>query len=544
MPKANLLHTLRSRIRKRDASFHPRHESYKWWLLCNVMIGTFMAVLDATIVNVGLPKIMAAFGVGLDTIEWVLTAYMLAMAVMLPTSGWLADKFGYKRIYFLGLLLFTAGSAFCGVSQTENVLIIARVIQGLGAGMLMPLGMAIVMKEFPPQQRGIAMGFWSISAAASISFGPLIGGYLVDNFSWQLIFDVNVPVGIMGLFASFIIQKEYINPTVKKFDSVGFISISVFLPVLIYALTEGNAASNSEGWSAPYIMIFFAIAIISFLVFIVTEMTVENPLIDIRLLWNHNFGMSNLAMFVFGIGMFGSTFLLPVYLQNALGYSAIQSGAVFLPAGIIQGAMSPLVGLISDKVSRKLPILVGIILFTISFWYNTSLSYQTEHSYIMISLYIRGVALAMIFTPMMTIALLEIPHEKMAQASSIFNTIRQLGGSFGVAMLGTILSSRVAFHQQMFGADVSRYSPSFKHAVSALSSTFQHNAGSSMATAVKQSQAVIMGNIGRQAFIQGIDDDFMIAAVVTVAAVIPVLFLHSKKHGGPPAQHHEAVVLE
>src|SRR5512133_1848125 len=211
-------HRIRYFVRNSNSSFHPKHKSYKWFLLANVMLGTFMAVLDATIVNVGLPKIMASFGVGLDKIEWVVTAYMLAMAVALPTSGWLADKFGYKRLYFIGLFLFTLGSMLCGRSTDENMLILSRIVQGLGAGTIQPLGMAIISREFPPHQRGIALGFWAISAAASVSFGPLIGGYLVDNFNWQLIFDVNIPFGIAAMVFTIVIQKEYINRLVGKFD--------------------------------------------------------------------------------------------------------------------------------------------------------------------------------------------------------------------------------------------------------------------------------------------------------------------------------------
>ena len=191
MLKATPLHRVRSSLRGRNSQFHPNHNRYKWWVLVNVMIGTFMAVLDSTIVNVGLPKIMASFGVGIDKIEWVITAYMLALAVALPTSGWLAERFGYKRMYFMGMLLFTFGSFLCGISGDENMLILSRVVQGLGGGCIMPIGMAIVSREFPPERRGVALGFWAIAAAASVSFGPLIGGFLVDNFNWQLIFDVN-----------------------------------------------------------------------------------------------------------------------------------------------------------------------------------------------------------------------------------------------------------------------------------------------------------------------------------------------------------------
>ena len=449
--RLNPAHRLRRAVISRFDYFHPEDPKYKWILLGNVMIGTFMAVLDATIVNVGLPKIMASFGVGIDKIEWVLTAYLLALALMLPTSGWLADKFGYKRVYFWGLFAFTAGSFLCGISPDENILILSRVIQGLGAGCLMPVGMAIITREFPPDKRGIALGFWAISAAASVSFGPLIGGYLIDNFNWHLIFDVNVPVGIIGMMATLIIQREYKNPNIRGFDLIGFISVSLFLPFFIYGLTEGNAAANAEGWSSPRILLFFGIAVISFTVFITNELAVKNPLIDLRLLMDHNFAISNLIMLMFGIGMFGSTFLLPLYLQNSLGYTAIQSGAVFLPVGIIQGAMSPVAGRIADKVNPKIPVIIGILALTSSFYINAFLSYQTEHWYIMLSLYLRGLGMGLMFTPLSAVALLDIPREKMAQASGLINVIRQIGGSLGVAVFATILTARVSFHTQQYG---------------------------------------------------------------------------------------------
>ena len=441
-------------VRKGNTAFHPSHLSYKWFLLANIMLGTFMAVLDATIVNVGLPKIMASFGVGLDKIEWVITAYMLAMAVMLPTSGWLADRFGYKKMYFFGLLLFTIGSMLCGMSSDENVLIMARVIQGLGAGTIQPLGMAIITREFPPHQRGIALGFWAISAAASVSFGPLIGGFLIDNFNWQLIFDVNIPIGIIAMIFTIIIQSEYKSKFKRKFDLVGFISVTIFLPLTLFALSEGNAATNSAGWHAPYILLCAAIALIALAVFLTVELTVKEPLLDLRLLLNHNFGISNIILIIFSIGMFGSTFLLPLYLQNSLGYTALQAGSVFLPVGIIQGMISPISGRISDKINPKLPIIIGVLLLALSFYINSKLSYLTELPYIMLSLYIRGVAMGLLFTALSTVSLLEIPREKMAQASAITNSIRQLGGSLGVALLATLLTSRASFHMQVFGGAV------------------------------------------------------------------------------------------
>ncbi len=516
-------------IRSQNATFDASSPSYKWWVLLNVMIGTFMAVLDATIVNVGLPKIMASFGVGIDKIEWVLTAYMLAMAVMLPTSGWMADKFGYKRVYFLGLFLFTLGSFMCGYSGTENMLILSRVVQGLGAGAIMPVGMAIVTREFPQEQRGIALGFWSIASAASVSFGPLIGGYLVDNFSWPLIFDVNVPVGIAGLLATAIIQKEYRHPNIKKFDPVGFLSVSIFLPFLLYGLTEGSATTNSAGWHAPIVLISFGIATIALAVFLVTELTIDNPLIDLSLFKTYNFAISNLVMFIFGIGMFGSTFLLPLYLQNSLGYTAIQAGAVFLPVGLIQGIVAPMAGLSSTRINMKIPIILGAILLAISFYMNSLMSVYTEHSFIMITLYLRGVAMGMMFAPLTAAATFGIPRDKMGQASGLINVIRQVGGSFGVALLATNLSTRVIYHAQVFGEGLQANSPLYSKVVTNLGSYITHNAGSVAAIAGRQGQYLLMANLNKQAFVQAVCDDFYLAALITVVSMIPVFFLRLKK---------------
>ena len=529
MRKLSTSHKIRRALRPKTSPYHPSNPSYKWFVLGNVMLGTFMAVLDSTIVNVGLPKIMASFGVGLSTIEWVITGYMLAMAAMLPTSGWLADRFGYKKLYFWGLFLFTFGSMLCGISGNETMLISSRVIQGLGGGMVQPLGMAIVLREFPIKQRGIALGFWAIAAAASVSFGPLIGGYLVDNYSWQLIFDVNVPIGIIALALTIIIQREFVNETVRKFDLIGFVSVVIFLPVLLYALSEGNASTNAEGWTAPYILACFAISTIALAIFVTRELTTENPLLDIRLLADRNFGLSNLVILIFSIGMFGSTFLLPLYLQNAMDYTALQSGAVFLPVGIIQGIMAPISGLLADKSNPKIPIIIGIILLAISLWINSDLSFLTERPHIMLSLYLRGFAMGIMFTPLNQISLLTIPQQKMAQASSITNSIRQIGGSIGVAFLTTLLTARVSFHSQVYGESVLPRSQEFHNVIHGLTFFAQQHVGSGFVTAMKQAEYLLISNISNQAFIQGVNDDFLMAALITIMGVLPVIVLKTKK---------------
>ncbi len=519
---------VRGRLIERFESLHHEHESYRWWVLSNVMIGTFMAVLDATIVNVGLPKIMAAFGVDVDKVEWVMTAYLLVFAVMLPTSGWVADHWGYKRTYFAALFVFTLGSFLCGLSWNENALIVFRVIQGVGAGFLMPVGMAIVTREFPPEKRGVALGFWAISAAASVSLGPLIGGYLIDHLDWQAIFDVNVPVGIVAMFATVIIQREYKTDRVRSFDFVGFISMSVFLSFLLLALSNGNASWNTGGWTSGFILICFALAVVGLVVFLITEFSVAHPLIELGLFKDYNFAIANAVLFIFGLGMFGSTFLLPLFLQNSLGYTAFQAGSVFLPVGILQGILSPISGVLADRVNPKLPAIVGIVLLAFSLYLNSSLSLFSEHDQIMVSLYIRGLALGLLFTPLSTIALSGISRNKMAQASGLFNVIRQIGGSFGVAIVGTMLTRRMIFHSAMYGQALDQYSPTFQHMAYGLQRFAQQAIGGTGGEAAARAKALLGEHLAQQAFVQAVNDDFLLAAGITIVGVVPILFLRSK----------------
>jgi MFS transporter, DHA2 family, multidrug resistance protein len=494
------------------------------------MVGTFMAVLDGTVVNTGLPKIMASFGISLDKVQWIVTAYMLAMAVMLPTSGWLADRFGYKRMYFLGLLSFTLGSLLCSMSPNEDMLIISRILQGLGAGTLQPLGMAIITREFPARQRGLALGFWGIAAAASISFGPTFGGFIIDNFTWQLIFGINIPIGILAMLFTVIIQSEYKHPTRRSFDFWGFTSITLFLPLILYALSETTAATNSAGWHAPYILLCAAISIVALAVFITSELIAKDPIIDLRLTMNHNFGLSLIIMVFFSMGMFGSTFLLPVYLQGSMGYTALQAGAIFIPVGIIQGIIAPLSGRLSDKMNPKIPVLLGIILMAYSFYLNSKLSYLSEMRDIMISLYIRGLGMGLTFTALNTVALIDVPKEKMAQASGITNTVRQLGGSLGVALLATMLTTRTIYHNQQYGLELNSASPAYKTATTNLKFHLQHTAGMSPSASASFAGSAVASNLSKQAYIDGINDDFLIAGVITILGGIPIFLLHTRKN--------------
>jgi DHA2 family multidrug resistance protein len=524
-----ITHRLKLGFTHRVPSLHHEHSSYKWWVLANVMIGTFMAVLDASIVNVALSKIMASFGITVDKAEWVITAYMLVFAVMLPTSGWIADHFGYKRTYFLALFLFTLGSFLCGLAWNENMLIIFRIVQASGAGLIAPTGMAIITREFPLKQRGVALGFWGIAAAASVSLGPVVGGYLIDNINWNAIFNVNVPVGIIGLFATLVIQREYKTEQTRSFDVIGFVSMATFICALMLALTDGNASWNTGGWSSPFIVSCFVISAFALVVFLVTEFTIEHPLIDLRLFKDFNFSVANGILFIFGLGMFGSTFLLPLYFQLSLGYTAFQAGMFFLPMGILQAITAPISGILSDKVNPKVPAAIGITLLAFSLFLNSSLSLYSEHHQIMISLYIRGFAMGLMFTPLSTAALFNIPHHKIGQASGLFNVIRQLGGSFGIAFMSTMLLRRTIYHMSTYSQVVNPQSDAYRVVAQHLTRFSMNAVGGNQTLSAMRANALIASHISTEAFIRAVCDDFLMASIITIAAFVPILFLRTKR---------------
>lgn len=503
--------------------------SYKWIVLGNIMLGTFMAVLDTTVVNTGLPVIMGTLGADINVAEWILTGYMLSMASILPAAGWLSERFGYKKIYFLSLLLFTAGSFMCGSATTIEELIFWRVIEGFGCGMLLPVGMAIVSDVFPPEQRGMALGFWAISSAASVSFGPTIGGYLVDYMNWNYIFYVNIPVGIFALIVTAIVQREHVKGTKVSFDIPGFVTSSIFLPVFMFGLSEVNSSTNSMGWDSPLVLGCMWISAVTFILFLYFEFTVKVPLINLRLFADKNFAMSSLIMFIFGIGMFGSTFLIPLYLQDNLGYTALQAGLFFMPVGIIQGVASPLAGKLMQRISPKVFIISGVLLMASSFYMNFFLSFLTERWYIMVSLYLRGLGMGLLFAPLLTLSLANIRNEDMAQASSITNIVRQMGGSFGVAIFSHLLTQRTAFHTQRYSEALNYTGEMYHQTIHSLSQFIEHTAGKSSGNAKELAEMLILKHVDLEGYISAINDDFFLAFIITLLCLIPVLFLKISK---------------
>lgn len=507
----------------------PANSRYKWLVMATVMVGTFMAVLDATIVNVALSKLMATFGVSVDRVEWVLTAYLLAFAVMLPSTGWFSNRFGHKRMFLVGFFFFTLGSFLASLSPSLNVLIAFRVIQGIGSGIILPVGMAIITREFPPEKRGIALGFWSVAASASVSLGPTAGGYLIDHYSWHTIFDINVPIGIVGMGATFIVLREFVSEERRAFDVVGFLSLGLFLTTLILALANGNSNWNTGGWTSRFIVTNLALSFVGLVVFLAAELTVKHPLIELDLFRSHNFALGNIVMFIFGFGMFGSNFLLPIYLQNSLGYTPFQAGLVFLPVGIILGVTAPIAGIFTDRFGARIPAVIGLVLLAYTFYEYSFLSYLSMKSQIMFPLYLRGMALGLCMAPLTTAAISDIPNRRMAQASGMINVIRQVGGTFGVAIFGTLITRRTIQHAANYGQQIDQYSNAYQSTTTKLQYFARHATAGTFGQSAARARALIYKHVQDQAFISAVGEVFLLVGIIVLVSVIPVFFLRRVK---------------
>lgn len=539
----------------RFPSFHHEHPTYRWWVLINILLATFVSVLQSTAENTALPKMQASLGANLDTIQWVLTSFSLIYVVALAISGWLADKFGYKRTFFAALAFFTLGCFLCANAWNVESLIAFRVIQGFGGGMLMPVGMAVIMREFPPDKRGVAMGFYGIAAAASISIGPSIGGFLTDTYGWRSIFLFSIPFGMLTMFATLVIQREVKSKNAGDFDFPGFITISIFLVSLILALSDGNASWNLGGWTSPLILTCFGISLFSFLAFLLIELRSPRPLINLELFKDWNFAMSNIILFILGLILQGSTFVFPVYLQNTLGYSALQAGMMYLPQGLIQGAASPVSGILADRFNPKVPAFIGLAAVILSFWLNTMLTTVPPGWMLILPICLRGLGFGLFFVAIQAVSVNSLPRDKLARGSAMISLMRQIGASFGVAIFGAFVTNRNTFHAMTTGENLDRYSETFVLAASQLKGILSSQGGLPSGTASTVSSSLIVSQVRVDAYVQAVNDVFIIATLLVVVCCLPVFLLRTKKAphaahaqdgSGDSSQegHHAAVMME
>src|SRR5436190_4648019 len=413
-------------------------ENKKWWTLGAVAFGLFMIMLDNTVVNVALPAIERDLGIALSELEWVVTAYALTFAALLITGGKLADLVGRRRIFVIGLFVFTLSSLACGLAPSAGFLIGARVAQGVGAALMMPATLSIITATFPPRQRGQAIGIWAGVSALALAIGPLCGGLIVDNLNWNWIFFVNVPVGIVAIVVSqFFIPESRDTSHEQSIDLPGLLTSGLALFALTYALIEGNG----RGWLSAEILGLFAAAAVLLTAFVLLESRQRLPMLDLSLFRIGSFTGANIVALLVSLGMFGVFFFVSLYVQNILGYSPTKAGAIFLPMTVLIILIAPVAGKASDRVGGRWLMGGGMALLGVSLLLYQRVGLHSDFWTLLPAMVLGGVGMAMTMSPMTSTAMASVPVDKAGVGSGVLNSFRQVGGSLGIAIMGAILAS-------------------------------------------------------------------------------------------------------
>jgi EmrB/QacA subfamily drug resistance transporter len=505
---------------KKPFSRTPENPAYRWLVTIAAMCGSFMVVLDATVVNVALPKIMLGYGVGVNKIQWVITSYLLTMAIMMPSVGWLSRRIGHKLVFVISFSSFTLASALCGAAWSANALIAFRVLQGIGAGLLMPIAMVVIFEAFPSEQRGMAMGIYGMGATLGPAVGPTLGGYLIEKFSWHLIFLINVPVGFLGIvLAAMVLPKGTVRRGMH-FDILGFLTMTVALGCFLIGLSQGQ----KEGWTSGYILGIFAVAVLSFAIFLLVELRTPNPFIDLRVYRSFTYTMTTTLFIIQGIGLFGATFLIPLFFETMLEYTALKTGVLLVPMAIAVTMVLPISGRLADRMDARIPIIVGVLFSVLSLYWLSFLNLQTSTAEAIGMLVMRGLGLGLIFPPIMNLALKSLPEEKVATGSSLMNVSRQVGGALGVALLGAMLDRRQLYHESVL-AHTQTVAASATACMPHQIQTWLSQTGDMSDITCPNALATVQELLTKKAMVASFDDCFLISASIFALAFIPAVLM-------------------
>jgi EmrB/QacA subfamily drug resistance transporter len=415
-------------------------ENRKWWTLVAVAVGLFMIMLDNTVVNVALPSIQRDLDMSQAGLEWVVNAYALTFGVLLLSGGKLADLLGRRAIFVVGLVIFTASSLACGLATNAEVLIAARTVQGIGAALMNPATLSIIQATFPPRQRGMAIGIWAGVAAMALAIGPLVGGLLTEKGHWSWIFFINIPIGIGGILAARIfIDESRDTSREQRLDLPGLLASGVGLFALTYALIS----TIHHAWTSTRVLSLFALAVVALAAFVVLELRQRLPMLDLSLFRNPTFAGANTVMLLVGLAMFGIFFFNSLFLQNVLRYSAIETGATFLPMTVLIILLAPPAGKLSDVIGARWLMAVGMLLLTASLLVFSTLDVGSTFWHILPGLVLGGVGMALVMTPTTAAAMGSVPVDKAGVGSAVINSMRQVGGSLGIAVLGAVVATQV-----------------------------------------------------------------------------------------------------
>jgi DHA2 family multidrug resistance protein len=517
----------------------------KWLIAAAVTFGTLMGTIDTSIVNVALPHLRGTLSATVEEITWVSTGYVVASVIIMPLTAWLGMRFGRKRIYMAGLTLFLIGSFFCGAARTLPTLVFFRILQGLGAGSLQPTEQAILRETFPPHEQGMAMGLYGFAIMLGPAVGPTLGGYIVDNYSWPWIFYINLPVGLVGLVMVWRIVHDppYLERVKGAVDWMGMGLLVVGLGALQTLLEQGE----QNNWFDSKLNVFYAALATGCLVmFLVWELTVDKPAVNLRVLKNRSLATGTVIGAMLGAVLFSTLFLLPIYMQEFLGYDAMQTGLALMPRSLVMLVAIPIVGAIYNKTSPRVVIAFGLALGAYTCFMMSRFTLETSREEILVPQMVQGVALACIFIPLSTVALATIERKRMSDATGLNNLVRQLGGSFGVAIFAALLDRYIVEARSSLVAHVPAGDPGVAQRLAGMQSVFLR-AGVDGATAAQRALGMLEGMIGRQAGMLGFERAFFMSGLVFAASMPLVLLLdegRAKAKATKDQGHEEHMAIE
>jgi DHA2 family multidrug resistance protein len=509
----------------------PDHAEYadystveRWTIMAALMLGALMQVIDTSIVNVAIPHMMGNLGATVDQIGWVSTGYIISCVIVLPLTGWLSSTFGRKRYLTASIILFTAASFFCGTSRSLNALVFFRVLQGIGGAALVSTAQATMMEIFPPQQLGMVQAIYGIGIMVGPTIGPTLGGWITDNYSWPWVFFINIPIGALAVFLAYtFVHNSRFERTNNRVDLVGIALLAIGLGSLQTLLEKGN---REDWFQSPLIVWLFITALIGITTFVIWELRQEHPAVNLHILKNKAFSAGVVFTAVVGFGLFGGTFVLPIYLQQLRNYTAEQSGFALFPGAIATAIMMAIAGRIANKYPARTLVFIGSGGIIVSMLMLSRITLDTGPNDLWWPLIIRGAALGLNFLPLTLATLTILKGREIADGTGLFNLSRQIGGSLGIAILSTFIDHRTTIHRASLVEHINVYSPEALQRLHALQGAMMAK-GASFAVARQQALAIIDRIINAQASVMAFEDVFRVVAIVFLAG-LPLLLLLKK----------------
>ena len=504
-----------------------RGMQYKWIVATVVILGVFMSILDQTIVNIAIPRLQTAFGADIHSVQWVLTAYILTQGVVTPTAAYFSDTFGIKRFYIFCLAAFTICSALCGIAWSLPVLILFRILQGAGGAALFPLSITLLFREFPPQERGAAMGFFGVPALLAPALGPTLGGYIVTFAGWPLIFYINVPIGIVAIILAMVLLREYRPEGRTRFDFIGFFFAAIGLATMLYALSS----ASTDGWTSSTVLGFLLVGVIFLSLFVTAEIIIANrggqPLLDLRLFANGPFRTGIIASVFVIFCLFSGLFIFTIYLQTIRGLSAFQAGLILLPQALASMVSVIIGGRLVDRIGVRAVMIPGLLILALATWQLTLVTTYSPYWWIQIMFILRGVALGLTIQPLTVAMLAEVRPQQLAQASSLNTVGRAVSSSLGIAIIATLVQTQTAIHFGHLAEQVTASSP-IGQLLPQLEAYFVAH-GASMQAARTTALQLIARLLQSQSFVLALHDALFLTLFVIALAIIATLFVRTSR---------------